>query len=191
MPTLAAVAEQRAAEETALTAAARQAADERARRHRERAERRRLLLAGEGYAVRDLAEALDRIDRAAPRTGPPASEEDRAARQVIDAARGAPELFRPVLIDSLLELAADTTDATAFEALTVLVRSGHCPPRRALDAARPVLRRQRSVQAGDLLAVVEPDLRPEDLTDVLDQLIALASGEDVGPRGGCRLRRPG
>ena len=83
------------------------------------------------------AEALDRIDRAEPRTGPPASEEDRAARQVLDAARGAPELFRPVLVDSLLELAADTTDATAFEALTVLVRSGHCPPRRALDSARP------------------------------------------------------
>ena len=85
------------------------------------------------------------------------------------------------MIDSLLELAADTTDATALEALAALVRSGHCPPRQASDAARAVLRRQRSVQAGDLVAVVEPDLRPEDLIDVLDQLIALASGEDADP----------
>jgi len=181
LPNLATVADERAAEEAARKAAAQQAADERARRHHERRGRRHQLLAGEGHVVRDLADALDRIDRAEPRTEPPAPEEERAARQVIDAARGAPELFRPVLVDSLLELAADAADATAFEALKVLVRSGHCPPRRALDAARAVLRSHRSVDAGQLLAAVEPDLRPEDLPDVLDQLIALASGEDFGP----------
>jgi hypothetical protein len=91
-------------------------------------------------------------------------------------ARGAPQLFRPVLIDSLLELATDTTDATAFEALRFLVRSGHCPARPALEAALSVLRRYRSVDAVKLLALVEPELRTEDLPDVLDQLIALASG---------------
>ena len=87
-------------------------------------------------------------------------------------------------MDSLLELAADATDATAFEALRVLVRSGHCPPRRAVEAARAVLRRHRSLDAGQLLAVLEPDLRPDDLPDLLDQLIALASGEaepDLAP----------
>ncbi|PZS09136.1 MAG: hypothetical protein DLM64_11120 [Solirubrobacterales bacterium] len=178
LPSLATVAGRRAAEDGARQAAARQAADERARRHHQRRERRHRLLAGEGHVVRDLAEALDRIDRAEPRTGAPSPEEARAARQVIDAARGAPELFRPVLVDSLLELAADATDATAFEALRVLVRSGQCPPRRSLDVARAVLRRYRSADAGRLLAVLEPDLRPEDLPDLLDQLIALASGEE-------------
>jgi hypothetical protein len=181
LPSLATVAGERAAEEAARKAAAQQAADERARRHHERRERRHQLLAGEGHVVRDLADALDRIDRAEPRTEPPTPEEARAARQVIDAARGAPELFRPILVDSQLELAADAADATAFQALRVLVRSGHCPPRRALDAARAVLQRHRSGDAGQLLAAVEPDLRPEDLPDVLDQLIALGSGEDFGP----------
>jgi hypothetical protein len=178
LPNLATVAGERAAAEAARKAVAQRAADERARRYRERRERRRQLLAGEGHVVRDLAEAVDRIDRAEPWTGPPTPEEARAARQVIDAARGAPQLFRPILVDSLLELAADTTDATAFEALRVLVRSGRCPPRRALEAAREVLRHHRSVDAGGLLAVLEPDLRPEDLPDLLDQLIALASGEE-------------
>ena len=181
LPSLATVAGERAAEKAAREAAAQLAAEERARRHQLRRERRRQLLAGEGHVVRDLAESLDRIDRAEPRTGEPSPEEARAARQVIDAARGAPQLFRPVLIDSLLELATDTTDATAFEALRFLVRSGHCPPRRALEAALSVLRRNRSVDAGKLLALVEPELRTEDLPDVLDQLIALASGEDSGP----------
>ncbi len=180
LPSLATVAGERATEESARKAAAQQAANERARRHRERRERRHQLLAGEGHVVRDLADALDRIDRAEPRTEPPSPEEARAARQVIDAARGAPELFRPILVDSLLELAGDAADPTAFEALTVLVRSGHCPPRRALDAVRAVLRCHRSVDAGDLLAVLEPDLRPGDLPDILDQLIALASGEEPG-----------
>jgi len=181
LPSLATVAGERAAEKAAREAAAQLAAEERARRHQLRRERRRQLLAGEGHVVRDLAESLDRIDRAEPRTGEPSPEEARAARQVIDAAQGAPQLFRPVLIDSLLELASDTTDATAFEALRFLVRSGHCPPRRALEAALSVLRRYRSVDAGKLLALVEPELRTEDLPDVLDQLIALASGEDSGP----------
>jgi hypothetical protein len=178
LPSLATVAGQRAADEVARKAAAKQAADERARRYRQRCERRHQLLAGEGHVVRDLADAMDRIDRAEPRTGPPTPEEDRAARQVLDAARGAPELFRPILVDSLLELATDTTDMTAFEALRGLVRSGRCPPRRAFEAARAVLQRCRSVDAGRLLALVEPDLRPGDLPDLLDQLIALASGED-------------
>ena len=86
--------------------------------------------------------------------------------------------FRPVLVDSLLELAADATDATAFEALRVLARSGQCPPRKAVEAARAVLRRYRSLDAGQLLAVLELDLRPDDLPDLLDQLISLASGQD-------------
>ena len=178
LPSLATVAGERATAEAAQAEAARRAAEERDQRYRRRLERRHQLIAGEGYVVRDLADAIDRIDRADPRSGALAAEEAQAARQILDAARGAPELFRPILVDSLLELAADTADATAFEALRVLVKSGRCPPRRALEAAQAVLRWYRSVGAGLLLAVLEPDLRPEDLPDVLDQLISLASGED-------------
>ena len=190
LPSLSTVAGQRAADEAARKAAAQQAADEKAQRHHRRRERRHQLLAGEGHVVRDLADALDRIDQAEPRTGPPSPEEARAGRQVLDAARGAPELFRPVLVDSLLELAADATDPTAFEALRILVRAGRCPPRRALEAARAVLRRYRSVDAGRLLAVLEPSLTPEDLPDLLDQLISLASGEDDPDLAPVPWRRP-
>jgi hypothetical protein len=35
-----------------------------------------LFLAGERHAVRDTADALDRIDGAEPRTGPPGGEEE-------------------------------------------------------------------------------------------------------------------
>jgi hypothetical protein len=127
VPTLAAVAQRRAAEEADRKVAADRAANER--------ERRRQLLAGEGYVVRDLGDAVDRVDHAHPRSGRADAEDARAARQTLDAARGAPELFRPVLVDSLLELAADTAEPVAFEALGMLVAAGRCPPRKALDAA--------------------------------------------------------
>jgi len=177
-PTLATVAGQRAAEQAARQDAAQRAADARARRYQQRRERRRQVMAGEGHVVRDLAAALDRIDRAEPRTGPPGDQEARGARQVTDAARAAPELFSPVLVGSLLELARDAADPAALEALEALVRAGRCPPRRALAAAAAVLRQHRSAPAAHLLAVLEPDLRPGDLLGLLDQLIALASGEE-------------
>lgn len=86
-----------------------------------------------------------------------------------------------MLVDSLLELAADAADTTAFEALGALVRAGRCPPRRALESALTVLRGRRSIHAGRLLAALEPELRPDDLPEVLDQLISLTSGEEHGP----------
>jgi hypothetical protein len=178
MPSLAAVAAQRAAELAERQAVEARAAEERDRRHRNRVQRRRHAVAGEGHVVRDLAAAVDRIDRADPRTEPLTDEEMRAARQVMDAAGGAPELFSPVLVDSLLELANDAADATALDALEALVRGGRCPPRRALESGLAVLRHRRSVEAGRLLATLEPDLQPGDLPAVMDQLIALASGED-------------
>ncbi|MGH3171790.1 MAG: hypothetical protein ACRDN0_38760, partial [Trebonia sp.] len=177
-PSLATVAAQRAAELAEQRAAEQRAADERSRRHRERVQRRRHAVAGEGHVVRDLAAAMDCIDRADPRTELLTAEESRAARDVMDSARGAPGLFSPVLIDSLLELAADAADATALNALKALVRGGCCPPRRALECALEVLRHWRSAEAGGLLATLEPELRPEDLPAVTHQLIALASGED-------------
>ena len=131
-----------------------------------------------GTSCANWPAAVDCIDRADPRTQPMTAEESRAARQVMDSARGAPELFSPVLVDSLLELASDAADATALDALGALVRGARCPPRRALECALAVLRYRRSAEAGRLLAALESDLRPEDLRAVMDQLIALASGED-------------
>src|SRR5262249_22827245 len=75
LPNLATVSAERLAQEAANREAAKRAADGRARRHRERRERRRQLLSGEGHVVRDLGEAVDRIDRAEPRTRPLASDE--------------------------------------------------------------------------------------------------------------------
>jgi hypothetical protein len=179
LPNLATVAAQRAGEIEAARGARQTLIEERARRHRDRREHRHRMLAGEGHVVRDLGDSIDRIDRAEERTGPPGADEERAERNVLDTARAAPHLFRPVLVDSLVELAADVADPTALQALDALVRSGHCPPRRALDAARAVLTRQRSLEAGRLLALLEPELRPSDLSAVLDQLIDLASAVDL------------
>ena len=69
-------------EEAARQAAARQAADDKnvfpgVIRSVTRRERRGVLVAGQGYAVCDLAEALDQIDQAEPRTG--ATEQGRRA----------------------------------------------------------------------------------------------------------------
>jgi hypothetical protein len=178
LPSLSTIAVARATEREARETAERQAAEGRAHRHRERLAHRRLAVAGEGYVVRELAAAVDLIDRPDPRTQPLTDAEESAARRVIDSARGAPELFSPVLVDSLLELATDAADATAFDALGALVRAGRCPPRRALEAALAVLRLHRSPAAGGLMARLEPELRPDDLPAVLDELIALASGED-------------
>jgi hypothetical protein len=181
LPNLATVSAERAAAEQARADAAQRAADERAARYRARAERRRLLLAGEGHVVRELGEALDRIDHPDPRSEPLTVPQQQAVRHILDAAWAAPALFRPVLVDSLVELATDTADPTALDALQALVRAGRCPPRQAVGAAVAVLLQQRSVEAGRLFALLEPDLTAADVPEVADRLIELASGDDHGP----------
>jgi len=96
LPNLATVAGERAAAEAARQEAVRRATEERARRRDVRRERRRRFLAGEGHVIRDLGDALDRLDRAEPQPEPSTVLEQKAAREVLDAARGAPELFGPV-----------------------------------------------------------------------------------------------
>ena len=177
LPNLATVATQRAEEEGERRAEAERRAAERARRHDERERRRRDAVATESDVVRELARHVDRLDRAEPRTGPMSVEEQQSARHVIETARAAPMLFSPVLVDTLLELAADTADSTAVIALGELVRGGRCPARRALEAALAALRQFRSIEAGDLMAMLRPELVPADLPDVLNQVINLASGD--------------
>jgi hypothetical protein len=108
LPNLATVAGERTAEEAVRRADAEQRAADRARRHEARERRRRDSVATESEVVRELARHLDRVDRANPRTGPMSAEEQRSARHVIEAARAAPTLFSPVLVDTLLELAPIT-----------------------------------------------------------------------------------
>ena len=50
------------------------------------------------------------------------SEERAAARQIVQTARDAPELYTPTLLDTLLGLATDTAKPTVFDALGALVR---------------------------------------------------------------------
>ncbi len=74
---------------------------ERAARHVRRRERRRRSVAGEGYVVRDLAGVLDRLDADRLRDRPPTEAETAAARELIEAARHAPELFGRPLVESI------------------------------------------------------------------------------------------
>ena len=177
LPNLATVATQRAEEESERRAETERREAELGRRHNERKRRRRDAVATESDVVRELAKHVDRLDRTDPRTGPMSAEEQQSARYVIETARAAPTLFSPVLVDTLLELAGDTTDSTALIALGELVRGGRCPARRALEAALAALRQFRSVEAGDLMAMLRPELVPTDLPDVLNQVINLASGD--------------
>lgn len=177
LPNLATVAAERAEEEAARLADAEWRAAERARRHDDRERRRRDSVATESEVVRDLARHLDRLDRDTPRTEPMSVEEQRSARHVIETSRAAPTLFSPVLVDTLLELAADVADPTALTALGELVRGGRCPARKAVEASLAALRHFRSTEAGDLMAFLRPELVPTDLPDVLNQVINLASGE--------------
>jgi hypothetical protein len=78
---------ERASAEQEHADAVQRAADERAARHRVRSERRQRLLAGEDHVIRDLGEALDRIDHSEPRTEPLTAQEEQAVRHVLDAAR--------------------------------------------------------------------------------------------------------
>jgi hypothetical protein len=178
LPNLATEAANRAAREVELKVEEQRRADERAARYRDRRERRQQAMIAEDLVARELARHLDHLDRAEPRTGPLSVEERRAERHIIEAAKAAPDLFSPVLIDTLLELASDTADTTAFAALVELVRGGRCPPRRALDSALAALRRYRSIEASHLVGFLSPELVAADLPDVVDQLINLASGDE-------------
>jgi hypothetical protein len=177
LPNLKTVADEAAARESDRREAEERRAAERAQRLQERREHRRAVMAGQDAVVRELAAQLDRLDRAEPRTGTPSTEERQAERHVVETAKAGPDLFSPVLVDTLLGLASDTADPTAFAALRELVRGGRCPPRRALDAALAALRQYRSPEAGDFLAFLRPELVAADLPDVVDQLINLASGD--------------
>jgi hypothetical protein len=105
LPTLATLVADRAREEKARQEAADRAARERSRRHEIRRERRRALVAGESYVIRDLAQSLDRLDGPDPRREKPSDQEKLAARQVAESARHAPDLFSPPLVESMLEMA--------------------------------------------------------------------------------------
>ena len=155
LPNLKTVAGEVAARETELRDAEERAASERAGRLNERRDRRQAAMAGQDAVARELAAQLDVLDRAEPRTGPPSAGERRAERHVVETARAAPDLFGPVLVDTLLGLASDTADPTAFAAL----------------------RQYRSTEAGELLAFLRPELVAADLPDVVDRLIDLASGD--------------
>ncbi len=180
VPNLATVAHERAQAVDRRRVAQQQVEEARERRYRVRRERRHQGLVGQGHVVEDLGRSMDLIDRAEPGWREPNEDERRAMRRLLDTARGAPELFLPVLVDSLLELAEDVADSTALLTLEALARSGKCSPRRALVVARSVLIRQRSCEAGRLLVALEPHLRPSDLAELVDPLIDLASGRE-GP----------
>jgi hypothetical protein len=179
LPTLATLVADRDREEKARQEAAERAARERARRHEIRRERRRALVAGEGYVIRDLAESLDRLDGPDPRRGKRSEQEELAARQVVESARHAPDLFSPPLVESMLEMAVDTAEPVVFTALTELSRAGKCPPRAAVEAALKVLPAHALPEAGRTLSVFGGNLLPADLPPVLDTLAGMAAGRDA------------
>jgi len=110
LPNLATVVAERDATDEAARRAAEQAARDRVARHAERRRRRRQLVAGEGYVVRDLAEWLDRLDADAPRSRDMLPSERVAAAQLVEAAKHAPRLFSQPLVETLIDLAVDTAE---------------------------------------------------------------------------------
>ena len=166
-------------EEARRQKAAEQAAQQRARRFEQRHARRRAMVAGQGYVVRDLAEWLDRLDGPGPRPGERAGMDREAIRQLTESARHAPELFTDALVETMLEMAVDTAEPAVFTALMELARAGRCRPRSVVEAALTVLPSQRLPEAGQALALFGDVLHPDDLPPVLDALTQMAAGRDA------------
>jgi len=178
LPNLATIVAERDQAEELKRQTAQRTAQELARRHEQRRQRRRQSVAGEGYVVRDLAGWLDRLDADAPRDRPLDAAEREAARQLIEAARHAPQLFSPQLVTSLLDLAVDTAEPHAFTAVIDLVRADRCDSRAAVEATLAVLPGHRVPEAARILSVFRDQLRAEDLPPVLDRLVELAARRD-------------
>jgi hypothetical protein len=148
-----------------------------AERRAARRRRRRLLVAGEAYVVRELTEAIDRLDTDDRVDG--TRRDVEAGRELVQTARWAPTLFSPALVESVLDMAVDTSEPAGFEALAALVRAGRCDARRATEAALTVLETVAVNEAADLLADFSGSLCSQDLPRVLDGLVELAAGKDL------------
>ncbi|MDO3402668.1 hypothetical protein QWI29_21705 [Mycolicibacterium neoaurum] len=155
----------------------RQQAERLSARRAARHGRRRLAVAGEGYVVRELAGVIDQLDADDRVEGNRAVVE--VSRQLVESARGAPELFSRTLVESMLEMAADTGEPALFVALGALVCTGRCDARQAVEAALAVLSSAPVKEAADLLAAFPRCLYGKDLPAVLDRLVELAAGKDL------------
>ncbi len=144
-------------------------------RQAQRRQRRQQLVSGEGYVARELSDWLDRLDADAPRERALQRGERDAARQLIETARHAPELFSPPLVETLLDLAVDTAEPAEFTAITHLVRGGRCDDRAAVQAALAVLPARGIPEAARLLDAFDDQLRPDDLPPVLGRLVEMAA----------------
>ena len=183
MPNLSVVVAKRDEEEERRLRSKEKEALERVARHEHRKVRRQLAIAAEGYVVRDLADWIDHLDGPEPKTTAVTPVEEEANRQIINSAKHAPELFTPVLVETLLGLAADTAEATAFVALSELVTVKKCKPRDVVDAALRALALRPEAEAAKVLYSFKDDLRQNDLPSVLDRLIDMVSrqAEPFGP----------
>lgn len=177
MPNLATVVAEMDEEESKRRQIEDREAAERSRRQAERRQRRRLAVASQGYVVRELADWLDRLDTSAPRSSQLSGEEEQARRQIIDAAKHAPQLFGPRLVDTLLEMAADTAEAAALVAISELVRTQRCPARSAVEAAIAALVIRSEPEAAKLLWQFSDEFHPDDLPGLLDRLVEMASSQ--------------
>jgi len=175
LPNLATIVAERDAEADKARQCAERATRERAARHAQRRQRRRQLVSGEGYVARELAQWLDRLDADNPRGRALRPEEHDAARHLVETARHAPELFSPPLVQTLLHLAVDTAEPTAFTAIIHLVRGHRCDARAAVRAALAVLPAHRIPEAARLLDAFDDQLRADDLPPVLGRLVQMAA----------------
>ena len=183
LPNLSTVVAERDEQEDDRRQSEEKEASDRADRHAQRKECRRLAVTTEGYVVRDLAARIDLLDGPGPKTSEVSPDEEEANRKIIETARHAPELFTPVLVETLLGLAAATAESTAFVALSELVKAHQCEPRAVVEAALGALAVRPEAQAAKLLYNFKDDLRQNDLPIVLDRLITMVSrqAEPFGP----------
>ncbi len=149
--------------------------------------RRRAAVGAEGFATRDVASDLDKIDYHPDAESLVAEEIARPARRrLIEVARLAPELVVPALADSTITLASETGNGTACTVVRLLARAGHLPPRRAIEVALSLLSKFPSVEAGQIVAEFDGELTRQGLEPILDSLVSLAAEEDEFPWSGRR-----
>lgn len=179
LPNLSTEANLRATAEADRRMAAVRATEDLTRRREQRREKRAISVAGEGYVVRDLADLLNSLDK---HDGPAKAEttgNSDAGRKLIESAKNAPDLFTPILVETLLDMSNDVCEPSTLIAIGALVKASKCAPRLAIKVALSVLARQPLREAGQLVVLLCDELEVADLADaVIDNAITLSAGID-------------
>ena len=131
-----------------------------------RAKQRRLAAQDESYATRGLLLKLDLVDAENP--------DDTVARQIVESARGVPDMFTRRAVEILFDTAETTRSRRLVEALRWLAHHGRAPVPRVVELALRILSETPMTEAAHVLLDYRNALDVADVAPVHRSLIRLA-----------------